>query len=261
VALPELSAGRLATADSGVAVIEFIVPAGVACAEAFTDVGDDELFDEERAVIAKAVAKRRGEFAAVRYCARKALAELGVPPAPLVPGERGAPQWPARIVGSMTHCANYRAAAVARATTVHSIGIDAEPHEPLPDGVLDAISLPDERVRAVALAAADDAVCWDRLLFCAKEAVYKTWFPLTRAWLGFEQADVAIDRVSRTFTASLLVGGPVVDGTELRAFDGRWLANDQLLLVAIAVLPRSGSRSDEMALARWRNEGVPGPVS
>jgi 4'-phosphopantetheinyl transferase EntD len=237
MALPELPAGRLAAADIGIAVIEEVLPAGVVCAEAFTDVDDAELFDEERAVIAKAVAKRRGEFVTVRYCARKALAELGVLPAPLVPGERGAPQWPARIVGSMTHCANYRAAAVARATTVCSIGIDAEPHQPLPDGVLDAIALPDERIRLAELAATDDAIRWDRLLFCAKEAVYKAWFPLTRTGLDFEQADITIDRVSRTFTASLLVDGPIIDGMELRAFEGRWQANDRLLLVAIALLP------------------------
>jgi 4'-phosphopantetheinyl transferase EntD len=237
MALPELPAGRLAAADIGVAVIEKVLPAGVACAEAFTDVSEAELFDEERAVIANAVPKRRGEFATVRYCARKALAELGVLPAPLMPGERGAPQWPARIVGSMTHCASYRAAAVARTSTVCSIGIDAEPHESLPEGVLDAISLPDERTRLAELAVADGTMCWDRLLFCTKEAVYKTWFPLTRAWLGFEQADISIDRESRTFTASLLVDAPIINGMKLRVFKGRWLANDRLLVAAIALLP------------------------
>ena len=71
MALPELSAGWLAAADIGLAVIEELLPAGVACAEEFTDVSDAELFDEERAVIANAVAKRRGEFATVRYCARR----------------------------------------------------------------------------------------------------------------------------------------------------------------------------------------------
>jgi hypothetical protein len=41
-------------------VIEKVLPAGVARAEVFTDVSDAELIDEERAVIANAVAKRRG---------------------------------------------------------------------------------------------------------------------------------------------------------------------------------------------------------
>jgi hypothetical protein len=60
MAFPELPAGRLAAADIGLAVIEKVLPAGVARAEVFTDVSDAELIDEERAVIANAVAKRRG---------------------------------------------------------------------------------------------------------------------------------------------------------------------------------------------------------
>jgi hypothetical protein len=60
MAFPELPAGRLAAADIGLAVIEKVLPAGVARAEVFTDVSDAELIDEARAVIANAVAKRRG---------------------------------------------------------------------------------------------------------------------------------------------------------------------------------------------------------
>jgi 4'-phosphopantetheinyl transferase EntD len=72
--------------------------------------------------------------------------------------------------------------------------------------------------------------CWDRLLFCAKESVYKTWFPLARRWLGFESADVVIDPDDGTFTVEILVPGPL---TSLR---GQWLADRGLLATAI-VLP------------------------
>ena len=34
---------------------------------------------------------------------------------------------------------------------------------------------------------------WDRILFCAKEATYKAWFPLTQRWLGFEDAHITFD--------------------------------------------------------------------
>src|SRR3712207_5928280 len=63
----------------------------------------------------------------------------------------------------------------------------------LPADVAGAIALDEELVRLTKLSAADSAVCWDRVLFCAKETVYKAWFPLTRRWLGFEQASVTID--------------------------------------------------------------------
>jgi 4'-phosphopantetheinyl transferase EntD len=218
-------------------VIEKILPAGVACAEAFTDPSDVMLFPEEEALVAKAVDKRRREFATARDCARRALAILGVTPTPILTGERGAPQWPSGFVGSITHCAGYRAAAVARARDMLTIGLDAEPDQVLPDGVLDLISLRDERARLGDLAAAAPGTNWDRLLFSAKEAVYKAWFPLTRRWLGFEDADITINPADGTFEARLLVASPEVGGSPLAGFTGRWLASDGLILTTIAIQP------------------------
>ncbi|MFD5320608.1 4'-phosphopantetheinyl transferase [Streptomyces sp. NPDC127098] len=207
--------------------------------ESFGDPAEQpELFPEESAHVANAVDKRRREFATVRHCARTALAALGGPRVPLLPGERGAPGWPAGFVGSLTHCDGYRAAAVARRDAVAGLGIDAEPDEPLRDpGVLDLISLPEERPRLRRLAAVHPEVCWERLLFSAKESVYKVWYPLTGKWLDFEEAALDFDLAAGTFTARLLVPGPVVDGVRHDSFTGRWLAQDGLLVTAIA-LPR-----------------------
>ena len=139
---------------------------------------------------AKSVAKRRNEFITVRYCARQALGELGVPPVPILKGDKGEPCWPDGVVGSLTHCTGYRGAAVGRHGAVRSVGIDAEPHDVLPNGVLDAISLPKERIE---LQAMPNGLHWDRILFCAKEATYKAWYPLTHRWLGFEDAHITFD--------------------------------------------------------------------
>jgi 4'-phosphopantetheinyl transferase EntD len=216
-------------------VIEKVLPPEASWAEAFADPPDAVLFPEEEALVAKAVEKRRREFATARACARSALAAFGVPPVPILPGERGAPQWPPGFVGTITHCAGYRAAAVARARDVLTMGLDAEPDEPLPDGVLAMVSLPGERARLRALAAAAPVTSWDRLLFSAKESVYKAWFPVARRWLGFEEADVTIDPAFGTFEARLLAAPPTVAGTPLTGFTGRWLASDGLILTAIAV--------------------------
>ncbi|KAA2267017.1 4'-phosphopantetheinyl transferase superfamily protein [Solihabitans fulvus] len=216
-------------------MIEELLPDAVACAEAFDDPADAVLFAEEEALIAKAVDKRRREFTTARHCARQAMAKLGLPPAAVLPGERGAPQWPAGVVGTMTHCAGYRAAALALDTEVASVGIDAEPHDVLPDGVLKAIAVPAELAWLPSVSAAHPDVCWDRLLFSAKESVYKTWFPLTRKWLGFEDASVTVDPVGGTFQARLLVPGPFVAGAELTGFTGRWMVRDGLILTAISV--------------------------
>jgi len=217
-------------------VIEEILPAAVASAETFTDPADAVLFPQEAAIVERVSDKRRREFTAGRECARIALGKLGIAPVPILIGERGAPRWPPGIVGSITHCDGYRAAAVARASDVAAIGMDAEPGEPLPRGVLDVISLPAERARLAALAGERPAVCWDRLLFSAKESVYKAWFPLTGRWLGFEDADVTTSQ-DGTFTARLRTG--LTEPTEAQpppaSFAGRWLAAGGLMLTAIAV--------------------------
>ncbi|APU14946.1 MULTISPECIES: 4'-phosphopantetheinyl transferase family protein [Actinoalloteichus] len=226
-------------------VIEKILPSEVVAVERRDDPPEATLFPAEEAVVAAAVDKRRREFRTVRHCARLALAELGLPPAPLLPGERGAPVWPARIVGSMTHCAGYRAAAVARTSAVVSVGIDAEPHDRLPEGVLAAIALPAECDRHATLARTAQGVHWDRILFSAKESVYKTWFPLTGRWLGFEEADITIEPDTGTFRARLLVPGHTRDGGELTGFTGRWLVDDGLVITAIAVLPEESAHRED----------------
>jgi 4'-phosphopantetheinyl transferase EntD len=216
-------------------VIESILPPYVAAADTFDDPPGAALFPEEEAVISRAVDKRRREFTTARLCARRAMAVLGVPAAPVLPGPRGEPGWPDGVVGSMTHCAGYRAAVLGRAAEVASIGIDAEPDGPLPTGVLGEVAMPEEREHLAALAARDDRVHWERLLFSAKESVYKTWFPLTGRWLGFKEAAVEIDPAGGTFEARLLVPGPVVDGTKITGFTGRWLAENGLVIAAIVV--------------------------
>ena len=154
-------------------------------------------------------------------------------------GKSGAPQWPKGVVGSLTHCDGYRGAVLGYALQVRSVGIDAEPHGPLPDGVLDAVSLQSERDW---LATTDSDMHWDRLLFCAKEATYKAWEPLTGRWLGFEDAYITFERTSTgsdlsgTFHSDLLVPGHTESGAPLSSFDGRWLIADGLIVTAIAVM-------------------------
>jgi 4'-phosphopantetheinyl transferase EntD len=212
-----------------------LLPADAAVVQVRGDVPDAILFPSEKEAIGRAVEKRRREFRTGRACARAALAQLGVEAQAIPSGPRGAPQWPAGIVGSITHCDGYRACALARQEDLIAIGIDAELDAPLPDGVIGDIALPEERRALDALAAEEPGVSWDRLLFSAKEAVYKAWFPLAGRWLGFEDALVEIDRGRRSFSARLLVPGPRVEDRELRGFAGRWLARDGLLLAAIGV--------------------------
>ncbi len=213
-----------------------VLPDEVAAAEMYTDPPDLAPLPEEEPLIARSVDKRRREFITVRYCARLALGELGVPPVPILKGEKGEPCWPDGVVGSLTHTEGYRGAAVGRHDTVRSVGIDAEPHDVLPNGVLDAISLPAERAELNDLPA---GLHWDRILFCAKEATYKAWFPVTRRWLGFEDAHIVFSvddgGTAGGFESSILIDPAAVSGPPLTTLRGRWSVRDGLALTAIVL--------------------------
>ena len=213
-------------------MLEYIVPVSTSVAEALADAQPFELFDAEWRAVRHCDEPRQREFATVRRCARDALKRLGVGPVPLVPGRRGEPIWPPGLVGSMTHCPGYRAAAVARDSAIGTLGIDAEPHAGLPRSAFARFSTEEERARLTGLGS---AVHWDRLLFCAKEAVYKACSP----WLGvqFALTDilVSLDVATERFRAELLVRGPVISGREMTLLEGRWLVRDGLIITAVAV--------------------------
>ncbi|WP_395363542.1 4'-phosphopantetheinyl transferase [Streptomyces sp. YH02] len=210
-----------------------ILPASVACAERFDDLEPVTPYPEEEAVVARAAAGRRDSFHTVRLCARLAMAELGTPAAPILPGPKGEPLWPDGLVGSMTHCAGYRGAVAAPATALTGLGIDAEPHRPLRPGVLEYVTLPAERERLAHLARTHPSIHWDRLLFSAKESVYKVWYPLTRKWLDFDEADITLHPDGH-FTARLLIPGLEVAGRPVPTLPGRWhVANDIGLTAAV----------------------------
>lgn len=188
------------------------------------------LLPEEARLVENAVNGRRWDFASGRTCARQALTDLGFPPAPILSGTHREPLWPEGVVGAITHTDGYAAAAVAPADRAVGVGIDAEPDAPLPDGVRRRIAFDEELTW---LDSAPDVGVGhpDRLLFSAKEAVYKVWYPLARRWLGFDDARVEIDAGTRSFRATIAVDGPV------RRLDGRYDSIDGVILSAIELQP------------------------
>jgi 4'-phosphopantetheinyl transferase EntD len=145
---------------------------------------------------------------------------------------------------------------VARTDELSSLGLDAEPHAPLPDGVLGLITNRDELGHLAELERQHTGICWDRLLFSAKESIYKAWYPLTGRWLGFKDAQLRMDVATGSFTAALLVEGPNLGSGRLRVLDGRWLVGHDLVLTAVAV-PAPGRPADRstMGLADPRGSG------
>lgn len=152
--------------------------------------GDENaLKAEEAAAFGASVVGVRRASGAARLVARQLLTRIGVPNYTLLKANSGAPIWPRGIVGSLSHDARVAVAAVALQRDYGALGIDIEPAEALPPDLLDLVATPQER------AAIHEDPYRGRLLFAAKEAVYKAVYPLDQTFL--EHHDVQVDFAHR----------------------------------------------------------------
>ncbi len=163
-----------------------MAPAGILVGCRLIRAGDEDLLlaEEHRAITTRDPRARRASGAA-RHLARGLLARLGHPHAPVRRERSGQPVWPSGIVGSMAHDDDVAVAAVASHAPIVSLGIDVEPAEPLA-----------EEVAALVMTEADEPGAIQghlgaRILFAAKEAVYKAIFPLDGVVLNYD--DIAVD--------------------------------------------------------------------
>jgi 4'-phosphopantetheinyl transferase EntD len=198
-------------------LIAALLPDVVAVATA--QPGDDSrpLLPGEELLVVDAVASRKAEFTAGRTCARTALRALGIPDAPILADERRAPQWPDGAVGSITHGGGHTAAAVALRRDVVMLGIDVEAAGRLDDDDAELVAVAGERHRAAGILGSDA----DRLLFSAKESIYKAWYPATRRWLDFHDVTVTLEP-GGTFTVDPGAHLAAGDRTILAALLGRY---------------------------------------
>jgi 4'-phosphopantetheinyl transferase EntD len=180
--------------------------------ESFGDVAPEPGFAAELTPVAGACLERRGEYSTVRACARRALRMLGRGPAAILTDPEGVPVWPHGVVGSMTHCPGYRAAVVAHSHDQRALGLDAEPHEPLPGDVIDLVLRPEERRQLASFSTERRGLHGDRIMFSAKETAYKAWFPTTRRFLDY--SDIGIE---------LCAGGGFVADSPEGSVRGRWV--------------------------------------
>ncbi len=214
-------------ASPAATLLSELLPGRVRGAERFDDALSAPLHAVEERYVARAIPRRRQEFATARLCARRALEELGAGDCAVPSGPDGEPVWPSGVVGSITHCEGYRAAAVGWADGAPALGIDAEPNATLPTVVLRKVADASE-LRALEALSDADGVCWDRLLWSAKESLLKACWgaghPVLLAELG-----VAID-AGGTFSPLLprSTGGAVA--RVLGGLRGRWLQADGLLV-------------------------------
>jgi len=184
---------------------------------------------EERAIVATAVESRRREFAAGRILAGRLLQSLGFE-GPLKRMTDGTPAWPTGIVGSITHCATFAAAAVCRSEDCSGLGIDVDMRRPLPSDVAALVLTSDEAYWTASTETSADA---GLLVFCAKEAFYKAIYPLTRQIIEFNAVNITPARSGKGFSAELLIDvGPFRRGDVL---PGTWKTSQSHTAAAVII--------------------------
>ncbi|WEB45785.1 4'-phosphopantetheinyl transferase superfamily protein [Streptomyces yunnanensis] len=97
------------------------------------------------------------------------------------------------------------------------------------------MTTPTERTHLQDLDATHPDIPWDRLLFSAKESVYKTCAPLAPRPLQFDDAEITFTPTTGTFIARLLLPWPA--DVPAPVLPGRWHASHGILLTA-TTLPR-----------------------
>lgn len=169
------------------ATIGAISPPGVLIGHRVISAGDEKalLADEAPAFASSVVAVQRASGAA-RIVARELLARFGLPARSLPKGKGGAPVWPDGVVGSLSHDSRVAVAAVALRRAFVALGIDVEPAEPLSLDLLDLVATARER------SAIGDDPYRGRLLFVAKEAVYKAVYPIDQQFLDHQDVEISI---------------------------------------------------------------------
>ena len=207
-------------------LVSQLAPAGVAAVD-LDDAGQPiPLHPLEAAYVAGAVESRQRDFALGRFCARAALARLGIGDAVIGRDARGRPLWPADMVGSITHTKNYAAALVARQDSFLSVGVDAERTGGVSDAMLPLLFDEQERAWLETLDAASRTLS-ATILFSAKEACFKAWTKASARNLAFR--DLHIDMREAHFIAE------DTSGDWRQRVMGRFVVRDDLVVTCLCI--------------------------
>jgi 4'-phosphopantetheinyl transferase EntD len=220
-------------------VIRALFPPGVCVAIGPNDDDEVTLHPEEAELARTMGPARRREFAAGRGCARRAIAELGVPGGPVLRGLRRAPSFPDGVVGAITHTNGFCAAAVARGDAFAGVGLDAERDEAISERAAARICAPGELAALRALSGRTPE-SWAAIVFSAKETLYKAYFPLTGFFIGFRDALVALfpDSADAGRFEARLLRRDAPDAAGQRRFAGRYACDGARVITGLAVARR-----------------------
>jgi 4'-phosphopantetheinyl transferase EntD len=197
------------------------IPADASGVEALIEKG---LAPEERARAEAMPLPRRKTWAGGRAALREALVRVGIAPdaaaRAVLPNDRGAPDLPAGISGSITHKETVAAALVAFEPHAR-VGVDLEIDASRSTDIASHVLTADE-LAAIAHLADDERSREVLVRFSAKEAVYKAIDPFVRRYVEFREVEVFphADGSARFVSRLPPAEGPFAVEVRWRRFDG-----------------------------------------
>ena len=138
---------------------------------------------------------RKEHYRSGRICAGEVLSKLGARGQPVLrdPQTRE-PLWPEGISGAITHSGKWAAAAAGKTSDVSGIGIDLEDLERQVDSRISRhVCIPEEQ-KWLQECGEDCLEQNLKIIFSAKESIFKAFFPYTRTYLHFHDARILMEQ-------------------------------------------------------------------
>jgi 4'-phosphopantetheinyl transferase EntD len=163
---------------------------------------DGRIYPEEYKFIKAARIKRQRDFIAGRIATRNALRRLNIYNFPILVGKHRNPLFPKNIIGSISHTKDYCAVVISNNKNILSLGFDAETRDSkINDNMMDLICTKNEKIW---LKQSNNYKLYVKIIFSAKESIYKCYFPIIKEFLDFQDVEISINLVKNNFTFKIL---------------------------------------------------------
>ncbi len=197
---------------------------------------DFRLLPEEQAIAESfGSQKRRAEFTMGRIYAHGALSRFGLESEPILRNpETREPCWPDSIWGSITHSAGFAAVAVGLKKEIKGVGIDLESFSRSIDFNIRRHVCVDSELEWLESLPTKQANRALRIIFSAKESIFKCLYPSTKTYLTFKDAEVSVNETEKNFSFTLVKSLP---GIIQQGFPhhGRYSEIDKMLLTSVYI--------------------------
>ena len=197
---------------------------------------DIRLLPEEQAIAESfGSQKRRAEFTLGRTYAHVALSRFGLESEPILRNpETREPCWPDSVWGSITHSAGFAAVAVGLKEEIKGVGIDLESFSRHVDFKIRRHVCVDSELEWLESLPTKQANHALRIIFSAKESIFKCLYPATKTYLSFKDAAVTINETENNFSFIIFksCSGIIKQGFP---HHGRYSEMDKMLLTSVYI--------------------------